>query len=295
MISLIVCSVKPDLLALLRQSVANTIGCEFEFIIYDNRLENKGLCSVYNACADKARFPYLCFVHEDVQFDCQGWGMELIHQFEQVESCGVIGVAGSKYVPRNFISWGDSLENDRCNYLQFIEHKNAYEWVSNNPDKESFSEVVTLDGVFLFTKQSIWKEIRFDEDSFSMFHLYDADFAVSVATKYRNYVCQTIKLKHLSAGSGTSSEYYSNLKVFHKKWKAHLPLHLSSLNAYRKKSGRAKEKSNMAFLYDRMTNASNRWSAMLHLIMHNQNFDALFVVTKRELAKLIFGTSRGRK
>ena len=78
MISIIICSVNNDYLQNIKNNIAETIGTEYEIIAYDNRHTNHVICHVYNLCAAKAKFPYLCFVHEDVELLSKDWGKELI-------------------------------------------------------------------------------------------------------------------------------------------------------------------------------------------------------------------------
>jgi glycosyltransferase involved in cell wall biosynthesis len=84
-------------------SVSQTIGVEYENIVFDNRQKNFGLCAAYNKAAEKANGDYLCFVHEDIVIKTNGWGKELIEFAEHNNDCGVIGISGSKYANRNFV------------------------------------------------------------------------------------------------------------------------------------------------------------------------------------------------
>lgn len=224
MVSIIVCSVDEQNRAFLQKNVSETIGIEHEFVIFDNRVAGNGICQVYNQCAERSNGEYLCFVHEDVLFGNNGWGKNIVAFMEKEPSTGIVGVAGGMYVPKNFVSWNDNPEYARCNWWHLKENGKAVHYC-NNPGTELFSEVVTLDGVFLFTRKSAWHTIRFDSDVLKGFHLYDADFSLNVATEYRNYVDQSICLYHKSKGLATSREYYDNLKRFHLKWKDRLPFY----------------------------------------------------------------------
>ena len=68
MISLIVCSANSSMLEEFKDNVRLTIGVEYELIIFDNRIKRYGLCRVYNECAEKAKYDFLLFVHEDMYF-----------------------------------------------------------------------------------------------------------------------------------------------------------------------------------------------------------------------------------
>ena len=96
MISIIVCSINPDAAEKLKRNIAATIGnMEYEVIVFDNRTSGYGICKVYNSCAEKSRYDFLCFLHEDVQFDTIAWGEKIVRTLSEPE-CGAIGFAGSK-------------------------------------------------------------------------------------------------------------------------------------------------------------------------------------------------------
>ncbi|HYQ80705.1 MAG TPA: hypothetical protein VEP68_04340, partial [Anaeromyxobacteraceae bacterium] len=78
MISFIVCSIREDQLAGLRENLAAGAGVEHELLAHDNREARWGLARVYNRLAESARHPLLGFLHEDVRFPAApGWGREL--------------------------------------------------------------------------------------------------------------------------------------------------------------------------------------------------------------------------
>jgi hypothetical protein len=223
-ISIITCSIKPELCDQMLESVKNTIGTNYEAIVFDNREKKLGICQVYNLCAKKANFPYLCFIHEDTIVSTPRWGADMVSFAEKTPDCGVIGFAGGTTAKKNFTGWpcatircrfydpphGDKLTSDDLCY--------SYQ----NPDNEDFAKVVTLDGVFLFVKKEIWKINPFDEEKIRGFHFYDADFSFGIAQKRQNYVCLTADIYHFSHGS-YDKDYYKYARIFQKKWKNKLP------------------------------------------------------------------------
>lgn len=94
MFTVICCSVDPAAARRLEKNIAATCGCPYEFIAHDNRINGDGLCKVYNRCAAAARYDMLCFVHEDVEFQTEGWGQIIAAKLAEAD-CGVIGFAGS--------------------------------------------------------------------------------------------------------------------------------------------------------------------------------------------------------
>ena len=226
MISVIACSVKPEICKKMFDSVSQTIGVEHETIAFDNREKKLGLCAAYNKAANEAKGDYLCFVHEDIVIKTDNWGKELI-KFAEHNNCGVIGIAGGKCANRNFTNWGLS----ECNLIKIYDGANSGNNLDSetnlfyhysNPDNEIFSKAVCLDGVFLFVRKDIWESNKFDEETFKGFHFYDADFSFSVSQKYQNYVYFGMDIYHLSGGNRERT-FCENMYLFQKKWKCKLP------------------------------------------------------------------------
>jgi hypothetical protein len=233
-ISIIVCSIKPDVCNRFIENVTSTAGVDIDPIIFDNREKAWGLCKVYNHCAETAKFPYLCFVHEDVLITTKKWGQLLIDFMDQTESCGVIGVAGGMIAPRNFIGWNTGSEFIRRRYYDPDEKNqkiNSFTDLSiklDNPIHESFSKALTLDGVFLFVNAIVWERNKFDAEHFSDFHFYDSDFSFAVAQTRQNYVCMIMDLYHFSCGNKDKT-YNKSTMVFQKKWKEKLPVTIENI------------------------------------------------------------------
>lgn len=219
MISIIVCSINPDLREKLKSNITKTIGCDFEFLYLDNRIEKKGICAVYNILADQAKGEYLCFVHEDVSFDSDNWGPNLVEQALD-KSVGVLGFAGVGIMSQ-FPYWLDRYTNIH-HFIQRTKDGTMLNDAALQKKDKDKELVVVLDGMFLFCRKNVWNECRFDENLFTGFHLYDMDFSFNVSQSYQNYVNQNIVMSHYSLGNVTKS-YYDSMIDFYKKWKEKLP------------------------------------------------------------------------
>ena len=79
MISVIVCSIKPQFLEQLKLNIKKTIGVAYELLAYDNREGRRGICEVYNELAKCVRYEIICFAHEDILFETHGWGKILLN------------------------------------------------------------------------------------------------------------------------------------------------------------------------------------------------------------------------
>lgn len=233
MITMIICSINPERCNKLLENISKTIGVEYETIVFDNRNEQWGLCRVYNHCAAKAKFPYLCFIHEDVHINTDNWGKKIIETIEKIPDCGVVGFAGGTHAGKNISSWSagqrranvcDGFNGKNHSYLRLNYKTHHYA----NPYAEEFSKVLFIDGLFQLVKKTIWEEIKYDEDTFSGFHFYDLDFSFAVSEKYNNYVLLCFDVFHDSPGN-INSEYVKNIFAFQSKWKNKLPKDINSI------------------------------------------------------------------
>ena len=254
MISVIICSINELYLSNIKRNIAETIGVEHEIIAFDNRETNFGISKVYNDCAKKSKFQYLCFVHEDVIFKTNNWGIILIRQ--SINDTGIIGSAGGTIATNEALSWG-SLGDKYARY-NFIQHhsKKGLRVYKNNPNNEEFSQVLLLDGVFLFTRKCVWEQVRFDEKTFIGFNLYDLDFSFAVTRmSYKNYVCHTIDIIHFSYGNFNLS-YLKSAYLFQKKWNYKLPVSIEDLSTeqWRKVEAKALYMHIRGFLIKTKTN-----------------------------------------
>lgn len=219
MISIIICSVNEKLAKRASENLSSTVGVDHEIIIFDNKDLKWGICKVYNYCAEQSKYRYLCFLHEDMFIYTQNWGEILVNCTVINKTCGVIGLAGTNYVPLNFVEWKIDKYFSRVSTTLSGKNKDSLRNFVNI--KNTFDEVVILDGMFLFTSKSIWNKYKFDELNYKGFHLYDSDFTFNVAQEYRNYVCGIIKNTHF-CHSKLNGSYCSDLLLFRNKWKQHL-------------------------------------------------------------------------
>ena len=221
MFSIIVCSIRPEQAATLERNIASTIGVPFEFIAFDNRGTGKGICAVYNECAERAKYDMLCFLHEDVAFHTQNWGEILAAKLSE-NDCGVIGFAGGTTKFAYPYGWC-SIDDFSCmHYIQSGGRKGPIE--VKYACHDDYSKVVTLDGLCQFVRRDVWKKIRYDEVTFPNFHSYDTDFSTAVfVAGYNNYVCNKVLIEHFSLGS-FNRVWFDSERTYLKKWGKHLPL-----------------------------------------------------------------------
>lgn len=224
MFTVICCSIRPGDAEALRQNIAETIGdVAFDFVAFDNREAGLPIATVYNRCADRARHPYLCFMHEDAAFHTHGWGGLVASQLGQAD-CGVVGFAGSIVKPARLTAWNVCGRDMRANYVQHMRGRTHLH--HTGPDGTDFTRVVTLDGFCFFVRRDVWRQTPFDADACPGFHGYDLDFTLAVAERgYKNYVCLSVTPEHRSEGN-YSAAWLDDLRRLHRKWMPRLPLYV---------------------------------------------------------------------
>jgi hypothetical protein len=226
MISIIICSKYPDISQELKENIKNTIGTDYEIVVINNSQNQYSIFSAYNEGISQSKFPFLCFVHEDVMFKTKNWGKILFKHLSDNKT-GIIGVAGGKIMTRIPASWwlvGPGYKN-------LIQHyKNKKTVVSEKTEHQSSmrQSAIILDGVFLAFRAELLEKIKFDEE-LTGFHGYDHDISVqTVMAGYNNYVIFDLLLEHFSEGN-MNAQYYTNLIKVYKKWKDSLPLFTSDI------------------------------------------------------------------
>jgi glycosyltransferase involved in cell wall biosynthesis len=215
MISVIVCSkTDPDWLDHQR-NIKGTIGTAYEYIRIDNRDNTYGLCSAYNEGVHRAKGDILVFVHEDVFFMEPGWGLVLEKKMVENSSIGLIGLAGTQYFFKDNRYWcAAGTPFTRGRVIQITnDHKILLTIFS--PAKDD-AEVVTVDGLFIAIRGSLFSKIAFDADTFDGFHFYDHDISMQVRKYAKCMVTWDILVKHVYLNDLDDAFYKYGLKFIEK-------------------------------------------------------------------------------
>ncbi len=229
MITIIICSISNDLVDRLIINIKKTIGTEYELLIENNSGSDKGICHVYNKLAQQAKYEYILFIHEDICFHTLNWGSKLIDLLSKKE-IGLVGVSGSLYKSSYSSSW--TACNQEFYRINTIQHYNGIKNPSYhviNPDKNSYSEVAVIDGVFMATRSDVLTKFRFDEILLKGFHGYDFDICMQIRSNYKIVVTHDIQIEHFSSGK-MNKKWLDDIMLLHKKWKNHLPVNIGNNN-----------------------------------------------------------------
>jgi hypothetical protein len=260
MISIIICSKNKEISFSLSNNIHDTIGCEYELIVIDNSKNQYSIFSAYNLGISKSTLPYLCLIHEDIEFQTLNWGNKIINHLNK-PGTGLIGVAGGQAALRVPLGWTsfNLYYNITHTYLskrnKIIDKKKIFPQIHHESEA-----VVLLDGVFMCAERKLFSHIQFDE-SFEGFHGYDQDISLQATIAgYINYVVYDIDLKHFSRGN-FDVNYITTLLLIYDKWRDQLPIFVRSIdkNKLIEKQYKA-EKNTLLRLKKRMVRAEMPYS-----------------------------------
>lgn len=227
MISLIICSRRSDIPQTLKDNINSSIGVDYELVIIDNSNNRYSIFSAYNEGTRRAKYPYLCFMHEDILFHTKDWGVRVLEHFED-KTVGLIGVVGGHYIPKCPASWWSTeCRSGLILQGQFIDEIYTIEktvWRRYKPDNSESVEVAVVDGLWFCVTKDLFLNIKFDEQVFSGFHCYDTDICFQILnTGYSVNVIFDILIEHQSYGNQDYSFYNERNKCFNK-WVEKLPI-----------------------------------------------------------------------
>lgn len=224
MISIIICSRKSTISKLLDENIRSTIGCAYELIIIDNSNNKFSIFSAYNEGVRRAKYKYLCFMHDDILFKSQDWGLRVIKHFSNTDF-SIIGIAGLICIlkmPGIFLDSGDVY----WNLLQSNHNETNTIHLYNNPLNVEIQQVNVVDGVWICIKKELFNKIQFDEYTYSGFHFYDYDVCMQgINNGFKVAVIYDILIEHFSYGFKDKG-WIENSSAFAEKWSHLLPIGL---------------------------------------------------------------------
>lgn len=222
MISIVICHRSPTFLDQLKQNISNTIGVPYEMVIIDNTTNKYNIFQAYNLGIKQSKFDLICFAHEDIIFHTKDWGKKVINHLKNPK-VGIIGVAGSHYVPKlPGAHWSSGIESG--NIIHTIGGKTDFLRCRYIENHEPSMQAVIVDGLWLCVSKVVMNQVRFDDITFSGFHCYDSDICLQI--KKLNYdvkIVFDIIIEHFSLGSRDST-WLKNIFYLYNKWEKELPV-----------------------------------------------------------------------
>lgn len=200
--------------------IRESVGLKDVEVIEKINNGEKSLTKIYNEILSEAKNDIVIFCHDDIYFDKKYWGKRVLEHFQKNPEYLILGVAGTRYLPKNGKWWEITGEMIGC-----VNHENnGKKWKSEYSPNfgNKIEPSVIVDGVFFAVNQKLKGFKKFNE-TYEGFHFYDVVFC------YENFilgqkigVINNIELTHRSIGK-INDEWEKNRIKFSEEYKDFLP------------------------------------------------------------------------
>jgi len=193
-ISFIICSIRPDRFAAISAQISSLFADhEVEVIgIHDARSLTEG----YNRGAGRARFGTLVFCHDDIEFVNPDFASRVSHHLSHAD---LIGVAGASALVNG--SWGDAGPPHLYGHVIHPAATGGFVYLVAGLQDQLMTGATALDGLWMACRREVWERVRFDEETFDGFHLYDIDFSHRASLAgFKVAVAGDLLIQHFSTG-----------------------------------------------------------------------------------------------
>ena len=199
--------------------VTSGIYKDIEVIQYINNGEYS-LTEIYNKALKETTNDIVVFCHDDIILETNNWGNKILNHFKRNPNYGIIGKAGTKYMPSSGRWWDYGMTE----VVGQVYHQNeGKKWLSkyNESFGNKIEDTIIVDGLFfVVNKNNIVKD--FDED-IKGFHFYEIDFCFNnFLNGVKVGVISDISVTHLSIGQ-TNQQWEDNRVQFVEKYNKNLP------------------------------------------------------------------------
>jgi len=186
-------------------------------------VENNGefsLTEVYNKILNESKNDIVVLCHDDIYFDSKNWGQKIINHLKRNKDYGILGLAGTTYMPKSAKWWEDF---SKMKGIVNHEHEGK-KWESKYSQNKGneLDDVVLVDGLFIVVNKKNIKQ--FFNEEIGGFHFYDVDFS------FRNFiegvkigVMYDVRVTHKSIGQ-TNYQWDKHRWTFAEKYKDVLPV-----------------------------------------------------------------------
>jgi hypothetical protein len=162
----------------------------------------------------------IVFIHDDIEFLRNGWGAEILRQFNTHEEYGIIGVAGSAQFDENGAWW-----NYEKKFGQVLHRSEGKSWLTVFSPllTKDLQDVVVIDGLFMAVHRRRLAE-NFSRE-LEGFDFYDIYFCLAnfFEKKTKIGVTTNIRLAHNSVGALKDS-WYKNREIINEKFGNKFPI-----------------------------------------------------------------------
>ncbi len=251
--------------------VTSGIYKDMEVIQYINNGEYS-LTEIYNKALKETTNDIVVFCHDDIILETKNWGNKILNHFKRNPNYGIIGKAGTKYMPSSGRWWDYGMTE----VIGQVYHQHeGRKWLSkyNESFGNKIEDTIIVDGLFFaVNKNNIVKD--FDEN-FKGFHFYEIDFCFNNFLNGVNLgVISDIAVTHLSIGQ-TNQQWEDNRIQFVGKYKESLP----KIIPYTYNIKKVKDKEPLVSILMPIYNYGNRINQTLNSVFNQDytNFEIILV------------------
>lgn len=216
-LSIVICSVDPRKQAFIQQHYAELLrDTPHEVILIPDA---RSLAEGYNRGIQRSRGDIVVFSHDDIEIVNSDFAARLCHR---MDSCDVAGIAGTDRLDRP--AWHAMGWPHVHGLCAFQDNSGAPMTVTvYDLPGGSRRPIQALDGLFLAVNRRVLDSLRFDEETFTGFHLYDLDFTYGAFLKgFCLDVCDDLGIVHASAGNYAGREWPLYAAAFRQKYAGRL-------------------------------------------------------------------------
>lgn len=173
----------------------------------------RSLAEGYNRAVERSQGEILIFSHDDIRIVNPDFAARLC---QRMRSCDVAGIAGTDHLDRP--AWhgmGWPHVHGLCAFQDGGGPLTATIYDLPGPR----APIQALDGLFLAVQRRVLETHRFDEKTFTGFHLYDLDFTFGAFLRgFRLDICDGLGIVHASAGNYDSDAWRTYAAAFRRKY-----------------------------------------------------------------------------
>jgi hypothetical protein len=219
MISIISCSIDPTKASSIERHYRALLGEEpHEFI---GVTAPRSLAEGYNRAVDRSRGDIIIFSHDDVEFlDPATW---LTRLKTHLLGFDMIGLAGTtKLVSAAWAAAGPPYTFGQVGELDG--RIAPFRALLCSVPAPAIGGMQAIDGLFMAARRAVLECVRFDQETFDGFHLYDVDFSFSAyLAGVRIAVAANLPILHHSQGS-FGEDWKRQAEKFLRKRQTQLPV-----------------------------------------------------------------------
>ena len=216
MLSVIICSITPAKFQRVTEMYRRLLaGNEFEIIgIHDAQ----GMAEGYNRGIAQSRGDLLIFSHDDTEFLAPEFAPRLIGHMRH---CDVLGAAGTtRLTDAKWVNAGMPYVYGQVGAPNPV--NGTYQVCIWSAARRRIDGIQAIDGVFLCARRKVAEALRFDQEAYKDFHLYDIDFTFrAYLASHRLSVANDLYLVHDSLGAATRT-WHQDAAHFQEQFKTSL-------------------------------------------------------------------------